>query len=137
MSFLHILKAIVETARVSVPTILQGAMGKLTPAICDVRLAGWSQRLLEQAHVELAVTGRDAIPPDETFVVMSNHQSLYDIPVVFQALERRVRMITKQELFRVPGWGRAMRDAGFVPVDRGNRHSAVSSLKLAERALDA
>jgi 1-acyl-sn-glycerol-3-phosphate acyltransferase len=137
MSFFHIVRAILETARVSAPTVWQGALGKLTPAVCDVRLASWSRRLLEQARVQLNVSGKENIPQEETFVVMSNHQSLYDIPVIFQVLERRVRMVTKQELFRVPGWGRAMRDSGFVPVDRGNRHSAMSSLKLAEKALDA
>ena len=66
---------------------------------------------------------------------MSNHQSLYDVPVMFQALKRRVRMVAKSELFKIPGWGRAMRVAGFVEVNRGNRAAAIRGLEQAKTAL--
>jgi 1-acyl-sn-glycerol-3-phosphate acyltransferase len=66
---------------------------------------------------------------------MSNHQSLYDIPVLFQALDQRMRMIAKKELFKVPLWSTAMRRCGFIEIDRGNRSRAVDSLRAAEAAL--
>jgi 1-acyl-sn-glycerol-3-phosphate acyltransferase len=68
---------------------------------------------------------------------MSNHQSLYDIPVIFQTLNLRVRMVAKTELFKVPVWAQAMRAAGFVEVDRKNRHRALESLENAKRALES
>jgi 1-acyl-sn-glycerol-3-phosphate acyltransferase len=68
---------------------------------------------------------------------MSNHQSLYDIPVLFQALKRRVRMVAKSELFRVPIWAGAMRNAGFVELDRKNRVAAMRSLERAKAAIEA
>ena len=68
---------------------------------------------------------------------MSNHQSLYDVPVMFQALQRRIRMVAKAELFKIPGWGRAMRLAGMVEVDRGDRAQAIRSLEAARAALAA
>lgn len=131
----HLARAIVETARVSVPTVLEGVIGRLTPEACDRRLDAWSQRLLEQAQVELVVHGLQHAPSAESFVVMSNHQSLYDIPVMFQALRRRVRMVAKKELFKIPGWAQAMRHAGFVELDRGDRDRAIASLAQAEAAL--
>ncbi len=66
---------------------------------------------------------------------MSNHQSLYDIPVLFQTLDLRVRMVAKTELFKVPIWAQAMRASGFVEVDRKNRHRAMESLDNARTAL--
>lgn len=135
MTILHLSRAIIETAWISVPTVLDSALGRATSEACDRRLDSWSRRLLEQARVSIEVAGLELAPEGETFVVMSNHQSLYDIPVIFQVLKRRVRMVAKTELFRVPVWSRAMRAAGFVEVDRQNRERAISSLQRAKDAL--
>ncbi len=49
---------------------------------------------------------------------MSNHQSLYDIPALYQTLPLRLRMVAKAELFAgVPIWAQAMRASGFVELD--------------------
>ena len=133
-------RGMAETLAISAPTVAEGLTGRLTMAACDARLARWSRRLLEQAGVELVVRGRERLDAftGETFVVMSNHRSHYDVPVLFQALAgRRLRMITKAELFRVPLWGRAMREAGFIEIDRSNRARAIASLKAARATLDA
>ena len=135
MTLWHLARAVAETARISVPTLVDGLAGSLTPELCDERLQLWSRRLLLQAGVMLRVEGLERAPAGETFVVMSNHQSHYDIPVMFQALQRRVRMVAKQELFKIPGWGPAMRMAGFVEIDRKDRVAAIQSLESAKHAL--
>jgi 1-acyl-sn-glycerol-3-phosphate acyltransferase len=135
MTLAHLRAAIYDTARISIPTLIEGFRGTLTPEACDRRLEAWSQKLLERAAVVLEVQGLEHAPAAEAFVVMSNHQSLYDIPVMFQALRRRVRMVTKRELFQIPGWGSAMRMAGFVEIDRADRAQAIRSLEGAQHAL--
>src|SRR5687768_11848711 len=117
MSAAHLAKAALETARISLPTIFEATAGTIQAETCDARLEEWSRKLLKDAGIDLVVLGNDP-PESESFVIMSNHQSLYDIPVLFQTLHRRIRMVTKTELFRIPIWGRAMRAAGFVEVDR-------------------
>lgn len=135
MSVPVIARAILETARVSVPTVLEALWGGGDLETYDARLDSWSRHLLEQADIALAVQGQQHVAIDRAYVLMSNHQSHYDIPVVFQALRRRVRMVTKKELFRVPVWGGAMRRAGFVEVDRKNRAQAMAALGGASQAL--
>jgi 1-acyl-sn-glycerol-3-phosphate acyltransferase len=136
MTMRHLAQAIVETARITAPTLVAGVTGSLTPEMCDARLLDWSGRLLAQAKIDLHVSGQQNAPPGETFVIMSNHQSHYDIPVLFQALRpRRLRMVAKHQLFKIPGWGRGMRLAGFVEVDRGDREKAIQSLENAKVAL--
>lgn len=137
MTAWHLSRAILETAWISAPTVVQATLGKLTTESCDRRLDSWSRRLLEQARISVEAHGLDHLAPGETYVVMSNHQSLYDIPVIFQTLELRVRMVAKTELFKVPIWAQAMRAAGFVEVDRQNRHRAVESLDNARQALES
>jgi len=135
MTLAHLATAIFETAVISAPTVLEGLVGTLTPQKCDDRLQDWSRKLLADAEIKLEVTGFENAPASEAFVIMSNHQSLYDIPVMFQALRRRVRMVAKAELFKIPGWGKAMRLAGMVEVDRGDRAQAIQSLGAAKAAL--
>jgi 1-acyl-sn-glycerol-3-phosphate acyltransferase len=130
-------RAMVETLAISAPTVVEAMTGRLSREVCDTRLDRWARRLLEQADVGLDVHGRERIPVDETFVVMSNHRSHYDIPVLFAAFPARLRMVAKSELFRVPIWGRAMRVAGFIELDRNNRERAIESLKAARIALDS
>jgi 1-acyl-sn-glycerol-3-phosphate acyltransferase len=135
MTLAHLATAIYETAVISAPTLVEGLVGTLTASKCDERLEDWSRKLLDDAEITLEVEGLERAPSSETFVIMSNHQSLYDIPVMFQALRRRVRMVAKAELFKIPGWGRAMRLAGMVEVDRGDRAQAIQSLESAKAAL--
>lgn len=135
MTLLHLAHATYHTLRICIPTVIQSALGTLTTPTCDARLDSWSRAIVRFAKISIDVSGLELAPPEEAFVVMSNHQSHYDIPVLFQALRpRRLRMVAKSELFRLPIWTGAMRAAGFVEVNRKNRISAMRSL---DRARDA
>ena len=135
MSIGHLLRAAGVTLRISVPTLFDALLGNLTPELCDARLDWWSKRLLEQAEVSLQISGVEHALGGRAFVVMSNHQSLYDIPALFQSLPLRLRMVAKAELFRIPIWAQAMRVAGFVEIDRSARERAIESLERAKLAL--
>jgi 1-acyl-sn-glycerol-3-phosphate acyltransferase len=124
-----------ETAKICVPTILDGWRGRVSPRVCDQRLDSWSRNLLKVAKVQLKASGREHIVPGESYVVMSNHQSHFDIPVVFQALGIPLRMVAKRELFGIPIMGAAMRYSGFVEVDRSRRTKAMRSLSAARERL--
>ncbi len=135
MSLYHLTLAARDTLRVSAWVIWQGNFGNLKDEDADRWLDWWAERVLRDAQVEVEVEGRENALPDETYVIMSNHQSLYDIPVLFRSLQRRIRMVAKKELFYVPIWAQAMRRAGFVEVDRQRRERAIESLNQAGKAL--
>src|SRR5262249_52728237 len=109
--------AVWKTLVISTPTVVEAFTGTLTVEKCDRRLREWGQRLVDRAEVELSVSGLDQVPSGPV-VLMSNHQSHFDIPILYTVFPRSLRMVAKAELFRFPLWGRAMRNAGFVPVDR-------------------
>jgi len=135
MSLLDTLVCVKETLAISVPTLLDSLAGRLTVERSDARLASWSRRLLARAEAKLEISYDAPVDWSRAYVVMSNHQSLFDIPVLYAVVPGTMRMITKKELFRVPIWGRAMREAGMISIDRENRDSAISSLRNAEAAL--
>lgn len=110
-----VFRAVLETLGISVPTLFDVARGRLDQTICDQRLANWSERFLEQAGVSLHISGLEKhLDPTRRYVVMSNHQSHYDIPVLLQALSIPLRMLAMEELFRIPIWGQALRAAGCL-----------------------
>ncbi len=128
--------AVWKTLAISAPTVVEAALGRLSPEVCDTRLHSWAHALVDRADVKLEVTGLENVPRDRAFIVMSNHQSHFDIPILFCVWPGRLRMVAKIELFRVPVWGRAMRDAGFVPIDRsGSREQSKAALDQAADAL--
>ncbi|MEO8874497.1 MAG: lysophospholipid acyltransferase family protein, partial [Polyangiaceae bacterium] len=113
--------SVYETLAISWPTVVDAALNRVTKEACDDRLESWGRKIVEHAELELEVRGREHLAPGKTYLVMSNHQSLYDVPVLFHVIGKNIRMITKRELFKVPIFGKAMEEAGFISIDRENR----------------
>jgi 1-acyl-sn-glycerol-3-phosphate acyltransferase len=127
------LMTVFELARVTVPTLGEAVIGRVSRDKVDARLADFARRVVDRARIRISVTGADRVPPDRAFVYMSNHQSHLDIPVIYaSAPTPTLRMVAKSELFKVPVWGRAMRAASMIEVNRGDRSQAVEALRRAE-----
>jgi 1-acyl-sn-glycerol-3-phosphate acyltransferase len=128
--------AVLRTFSVSAQALADAVVGRLTVARADDHLRLWSRRLVERADVDLIVEGIEHAPRDRACVYMSNHQSHYDIPILFSVIPGSLRMVAKQELFRIPVFGRALRQAGFVCVDRsGDRQKAEAAMREAADAI--
>ena len=63
--------------------------------------------------------GRDNIPQKESFIMVSNHGSLLDPPLLGHALGRNISFMAKAELFKIPFLGFIIRACGAYPVKRG------------------
>jgi 1-acyl-sn-glycerol-3-phosphate acyltransferase len=130
------LKNVYETFAISFPTMVDAVRGRVTKELCDRRLAHWAHRIVaDHTQLDVEVHGRENLVPGETYLVMSNHQSHYDIPVLFEVIGPNIRMITKEELFRIPIFGNALKLGGFISIDRGNRHAAIESLERARELM--
>jgi len=84
--------------------------------------------------IRVRVEGVDKVPSGPCIFV-ANHASSIDPMAFIPAIPRRVGILAKQELFRIPIFGTAMRVAEFVPVDRGNKESASAAASLAVQRL--
>jgi 1-acyl-sn-glycerol-3-phosphate acyltransferase len=78
----------------------------------------WSRLILVTTGVRVRVEGRDRLEPGTTYIFVSNHQSFYDIPVVFWWLPHQLRIIAKESLGSVPFIGWHLRRTGHLLVDR-------------------
>jgi 1-acyl-sn-glycerol-3-phosphate acyltransferase len=84
--------------------------------------------------VRVHVKGTERIPAG-TCIFAANHTSSADAPSVVWSIPRRIAILLKRSLFEYPIVGQAFHLAHFIPVDRFNRDSAISSLELATASL--
>ena len=94
----------------------------------------WGRGILALLGVRLELLGTENIDPAERYVVVANHQSTLDPPLLVVALQPHVpiRFLAKRSLFRVPvlGWG--MKLYGHVCIDRASIRSSLPEIGRAE-----
>ena len=78
----------------------------------------WSWLILKTTGVEVTIEGIEKLTPGTTYVFVSNHQSIYDTPVVFDSLPYQLRIIAKESLAKFPVLGWHLRRGGHLFVDR-------------------
>lgn len=84
----------------------------------------------------VSVRNRERLRDDTAYVVVSNHQSLLDILVLFR-LYRHFKWVSKQEIFRLPfiGWNMALNR--YIRIRRGDSKDAVRMMAACGEALDS
>ena len=137
LSYLRISANIVaQTFRICFPTTIEALGNRVSMDECSDRLNWWAHNLTDDVNMTVNVRGTENIDPNEVYVVMSNHASHYDVPVLFRALPIKFRMVAKTELFRIPIFGAAMTASGFIELDRKNRERAMESLAKAKAIME-
>ncbi|MGE3277977.1 MAG: lysophospholipid acyltransferase family protein [Vicinamibacterales bacterium] len=78
----------------------------------------WSWLILATTGVRVRVEGLERVQAVGTYVFVANHQSIYDIPVIFASLPHQLRIIAKESLGRFPFLGWHLSRTGHMLVDR-------------------
>jgi 1-acyl-sn-glycerol-3-phosphate acyltransferase len=137
------LRAFLIAALVLPYTAVAAAIGLAYAAVTgsDVllfRLGHAGVRLaLYLAGTRIALEGRENLGDARNTVVISNHVSHLDAPVLFEALGTDLRAVVKKEIFSWPFLGPVLRRAGFVAVNRRDRIQSGQALSRAAESLRA
>lgn len=86
---------------------------------------------LRLSGVEVAVKGMENIDRNQTYVFVSNHRSYLDTATLFAYTGRRIGMLAKKELLKVPILGFGMGFVNIMAIDRSNRERALETTKAA------
>jgi 1-acyl-sn-glycerol-3-phosphate acyltransferase len=90
--------------------------------------------LVRAVGIKVRIAGQQRIPVGACLFV-ANHTSSADAPAIVGAIPRRVAILLKESLFKWPIAGQAFALAGFIPVDRRDRESAIASVEKATESL--
>ncbi len=96
----------------------------------------WAFCLLKVSGVSVKIKGKENIEPHKNYVIISNHASLFDIPILLYAIRNEIKMIAKKELVYIPIFGWSLLAGGYILINRNNTKSALKSIKKARAKLN-
>lgn len=91
----------------------------------------WTNSVIKTAKIELEITGIENLQADTTYIVISNHSSLFDIPVIFKVCPFNVRIIYKKELNKIPIFGWGLAKTPYIRINRSDARDAMKSIDQA------
>jgi 1-acyl-sn-glycerol-3-phosphate acyltransferase len=107
----------------------------LNPKIVSLAGVVWSRLNSFFTPMFVKVEGRENIDTKQSYIVASNHQSHFDIFVLYGWLGIDFKWVMKQELRKIPALGIACERIGHIYIDRSNHAAALASLNLAREKL--
>ena len=101
----------------------------------DTITSRWGSLCMRGARVRMVVRNRERLDTGSGKVLVSNHQSWFDIFALGALLDRRFGFVGKKELSRVPLLGAVWERVGHIAIDRSNRAAAIASMERAAAIL--
>lgn len=95
----------------------------------------WSRSFFWLMFLPVSVDGQEHIVPGQSYVFVANHQSMFDVWLVYGWLPVIFKWLMKAELRKVPFVGTGCKAAGHIFIDRRNAKAAMESLKEVEKQL--
>ncbi len=122
-----------NTLVMSCACIVAGTMGKkdVVRTIPPV----WARLCCALVPMKVRMHGKRNYHTEQNYVVVANHQSLADIPVLQGYLGLNLKWVMKKELQKIPIFGTACEKLGYIFVDRNNTSAAVQSLHAGKNRL--
>ena len=120
---------IATTAKTCLQCILMTRLTRNKTYTLTHARSSWAPNIFWVAGSTLEVIDEGHVDYSKPHVFVMNHQSHMDIPAAFMSIPSDIGFIAKKELESVPLFGRVMREAGMIFVDRSNPERAIASLK--------
>ena len=124
-----------------ISTLIFGVTAAIVAFLINARVASyiggviWARLNAWIAPIFVKVSGRENIDTKQSYVVIANHQSAYDIFVLYGFLNIDFKWVMKQELRKVPGIGLGCEKVGHIFIDRTNHESSLKSLDAARKKI--
>ncbi len=136
----QIYKFIVIFPLFGISTTFSGLMGALTSFLFNERIGSkfgvfWGRFNSYITPISVEVSGKENIDINQSYVIISNHQSLFDILVMYGWISIDFRWVMKMELRNTPVLGFSCLKMGHIFVNRKDRESALASINEAKKKI--
>ena len=85
----------------------------------------WSWLILKTSGVKVQVSGLEHLDPARSYIFAANHQSIYDIPILFASLPVQLRIMSKASIGRIPFLGWHLQRTGHLLIDRSQSGAGI------------
>ncbi|MDY0152175.1 MAG: lysophospholipid acyltransferase family protein [Candidatus Cloacimonas sp.] len=97
----------------------------------------WARTTLHATGSTVSVEGQENLPQNRNICFISNHQGMFDIPMVLGFVGISSGFIAKQELFKIPVLSHWMREIPCVFIDRSSARKAIESFQKSAEVIKA
>jgi 1-acyl-sn-glycerol-3-phosphate acyltransferase len=88
----------------------------------------WARVVLLATGTRTVIRGRERIERGQSYIIISNHQSHFDILALVTSLRIQFRWVIKRELLKIPLFGYALYASRNIFIDRSNREQSMKSI---------
>jgi len=100
-------------------------------------LCVWGTKIwIRGSGIEVKVSGRENLEADKSYIFIANHHSYIDTTALFAYAGKKIGLIAKKELLKVPVLGRGISFINFVTIDRSNPERARQTMDNVRRIVD-
>ena len=96
---------------------------------------GWGRMSAFFTPMTVSVSGLENIDRKQSYVVIANHQSHFDIFIISGWLNMDLKWVMKKELRKVPFIGYACKKVGYILIDRSDRKNAIKEINAAKKRI--
>ncbi len=97
----------------------------------------WAKFIIKVSGAQIEIEGLEKIDPNETYIIMANHQSYFDIWTLLAHMPFQFRFLAKDSLFKAPFLGWHLKRSGNIPIYRGEARKSVRSIKNAAQKVNS
>ncbi len=124
-----------------VNTLIFGIVAVIVATVAGPRIGGyyggvlWSRFNALMVPMFVKVHGKENIKPNKSYIVIANHQSYFDVFLIYGWLGIDIKWIMKKELYKIPGLGFGSKKVGHIFIDRSNKRASLRSMENAKKVL--
>ena len=122
-------------------TIIFGSIAATVAFLINERVASyiggviWARLNAWMVPIFVKISGRKNIDFKQSYMVIVNHQSAFDIFIIYGFLNIDFKWVMKHKLRKLPGIGIGCEKVGHIFIDRTDRESAIKSLRVAKEKI--
>ena len=133
----HYLWGLLADILIFLYTIVVGSIAILAVLISrrsrplDVLARLWCKLIVWTCGIKVTVDGLHHVRPGQSYIIMSNHLSNFDIWCTYACVPLNIRFVAKKELLRIPVFGQALAVSDHIVIDRQNPEEAIKIINAA------
>ena len=95
-----------------------------------------SKTWIRGSGINVKVSGRENLEKDKSYIFIANHRSYIDTTALFAYAGKRIGLIGKKEILKVPVLGQGISFINFVTIDRSNPERALQTMENVRKIVD-
>lgn len=123
---------VLNTLIMALSCIVVGAI--FSPDKADAFAVTWARIFCAIVPIQVKIQGQQNYNPQSSYVVVANHKSMVDIPVLHGFTGLTIKWVMKMELKKIPVFGTACNLLGCIYVNRSDGQAAVESIEAAKKS---